>query len=82
MILAAAVLAQEYTYKPQHEAIVADLNRYTAKTLHLIIILMDDAIMYTCTWSFACHKNYKPLQFIDISLAISHLFNHQSKRKR
>ena len=36
------------------------------------IILMDDAIMFTCIWSFAWHK-YKLLQFINTSSAISHV---------
>ena len=34
---------QEHAYKSQHETILADMNLYMAKTLHLLIILMDDA---------------------------------------
>ena len=51
MILAAAVLVNHSTkawVQSQHKTILADLNRYTAKTLCLLIILMDDAINYTC----------------------------------
>ena len=36
-----------HKYKSQHETILADLNRYMAKTLHLLIILTDDAFNYT-----------------------------------
>ena len=52
MILAATVLANHSpevaAYKSQYETILADLNQYMAKTLDLVIILMDDAIKYTC----------------------------------
>ena len=51
MILAAAVLVNHSTrtwVQSQHKTILADLNRYTAKTLCLLIILTDDAINYTC----------------------------------
>ena len=51
--LAAAVwqiTAQEQTYKPQIEIILADFDRYMVKTLRLVIILTDDAIKYTCIW--------------------------------
>ena len=87
IILVAAVLASHsprtYIYKSQHEIIMADLNRYTAKTLYLLITLMDDVIMYTYIWTLAdVISSYKLLQFIDASLVISHLFIHQSKRKR
>ena len=33
---------------------------------------MNDAIMFTYVWPFGRCNNYKPLQFIDISLVISH----------
>ena len=52
-ILAAAVLANHSPSKSQYEAILADLNQYMAKTLRLLIILMDDAIKYMCIWPFA-----------------------------
>ena len=38
--------------------------------------------MYTDIWLFLWQNKYKPLQFIDTSLAISDPFIHQSKRKR
>ena len=41
--------AQEHTYKSQHEIILADLNWYTT-TMHLVKILMDDAVKHTCVW--------------------------------
>ena len=56
-ILATAILlntAQEQAYKSEYETTLADLNQYTTAT-HLIlgvIILMDDAIKYTCIWPF------------------------------
>ena len=55
-ILAAAVLANHntktYTNKSYHKTILAELNGNTAKTFCLLIILMDDAIMYMCIWPF------------------------------
>ena len=53
-LIAPAVLywhipAQKHAYKPQHETILADLNRYTTAT-RLVTILMDDAIKHTCIW--------------------------------
>ena len=56
MILAAAVLHitdKKHAYKSQYETILADLNRYMAKTLRLVISLMDDAINYMCMWPLA-----------------------------
>ena len=38
------ITAKEHTYNSQHETIMADLNCNIAKTFHLLIILMDDAI--------------------------------------
>ena len=46
------------------------------KTLRLFIILTDDAFMSMCIWPFTWHNKYKLLQFINTSLAISHLFVH------
>ena len=37
-----------HIHKSQHETILGDLNRHTAKTLLLLLILADDAIKYTC----------------------------------
>ena len=51
MILATAVLVNHSTracIQSHHKTILADLNRYTAKTLCLLIILTDEAINYTC----------------------------------
>ena len=45
--------SQPTTYKSQHETILAVLNQHTAKTLCLLIILMDNAITHMCIWSFA-----------------------------
>ena len=84
LILAPAVLANHSPrtqYKSQHETVLADLNWCTAKTLHLLIILMNDAIMYMCIWLLAWCNTFKPLLFINTSLVISHLFIHWSKRK-
>ena len=56
-ILAAAVLAnhntQKLACKSQLEIILSDLNWYMAKTLCLVIILMDDPIKYTWIWPLA-----------------------------
>ena len=73
---------QEHTHKSQHESILDDLNWYMARTLCLLTILTDDAMKYKCIWPFACYNKYKLLQFINTSLVISHIFAHQSKRKR
>ena len=81
MLMYWKIRAQEHTYTYQHESILADLNQYNAKTLHLLI-KMDDAIMYTCIWPFVWHINYKPLQFTYTSLAISrHLLTSQREKQ-
>ena len=38
--------------KSKHKITMANLNQYMAKTLPLLVILMDDAIMFTCIWPF------------------------------
>ena len=58
-------------YKSQHETILANLNRYTAKTLCLVVILMDDAIKHMLIWQLALRNS-----------AISHLlFTSQRERE-
>ena len=42
---------------------------------------MDHVTMYTCICPLAWNNKYKPLQFIDTSLVISHLLVHQSKER-
>ena len=70
-----------HIHKSQHETILADLNWYTAKT-SLVIILMDDAIKYTCFWPLAWHNKYKsynsstPLQWF-----LTFLFTSQRERE-
>ena len=59
LITSPLITAQEHTYKCQHGTILAGLNWYTAKTLCLVIILMDNAIKYTCIWPLAWHSKYK-----------------------
>ena len=76
------VVAQEHTYKFQHETILVDMNQYMAKALCLLIVLVGDTIMYMCIWPLTWHNNHKLLQFINISSTISHLFIHRSKIKR
>ena len=46
------ITAQEHADKHQHETHPADLNLYIA-TMHLVIILTDDAIKHTCIWPLA-----------------------------
>ena len=67
-----------------HKTTMADLNQYTAKTLCLLIILIDDAIMLHAFGHLfdVIGIKYMLLQFIYTSLVISHLFVCQLKRKR
>ena len=44
------ITAYERVYKSLHETTLADFNRYMTATC-LVIILMDDAIKYTCIWA-------------------------------
>ena len=65
---------------------MAYLIWYIAKyCIFNLMILMDDAIIFTYIWPFAWHntavRKYKLLQFINISLVISH-FVSQSKRNK
>ena len=65
------------TDKSKYETIMADSNRYMAKTLSLLIILTDDAIMFTCKPCICVtyiHSQHKPLQFYQhLFSEISHL---------
>ena len=68
--------------KSQHKNTHVSLNMKPSwltwiKTLCLVIILMDDAIMYTWFRLLAWHNKYKLLQFINTSSVLSHLFADQ-----
>ena len=69
------------TFKLSTEAILADLNRYTA-AMRLVIILTNDTIKHTCIWPFAWRNKNKlynsltPLQWF-----LTLLFTSQRERE-
>ena len=60
MILTAAILANHSSRTCIEVSTWNHLGWLHGKTLHLLIILLDDAIKHTCIWPLAWRNKYKP----------------------